>query len=75
MPEGLEVDFVRASSYQGTESSSTVALHVPDSLAVSGRHVLLVRSPLARASAPFGKKLRRICSGSLLVSDIPILAC
>ena len=43
MPEGLEVDFVRASSYQGTESSSTVTLHVHGSLAVSGRHVLLVR--------------------------------
>ena len=45
MPEGLEVDCVRASSYQGTKSSSTVTLHVPGSLAVTGRHVLLVRVP------------------------------
>lgn len=45
VPEGLEVDFVRASSYQGTASSSTVTLHVPGSLAVTGRHVLLVRTP------------------------------
>ncbi|KAK9842539.1 hypothetical protein WJX81_005065 [Elliptochloris bilobata] len=42
VPEGLEVDFVRASSYRGTESSGSVALHLPDSLSVAARHVLLV---------------------------------
>ncbi len=70
MPDGLEVDFVRASSYQGTESSSTVTLHVPSSLAVTGRHVLLVCSPLQSQPPSKPEQEARQISGLCLLKGL-----
>lgn len=45
VPEGLNIDFIRASSYHGTStlSSGDVQVVATQKIPVKGRHVLLVR--------------------------------
>lgn len=47
LPEGLNVDFIRASSYHGTSTSTSGSVEVSSlqKLDILGRHVLLVSSP------------------------------
>ena len=42
VPHNLEMDFLRISSYVGTQSSGTGSMSMQSRLSVKGRHVLVV---------------------------------
>ena len=44
VPEDLDMDFLRISSYVGTQSSGNSTMAMQSQLPIKGRHVLLVRS-------------------------------
>lgn len=45
VPRGLEMDFLRISSYVGTQSSGNNTMAMQPRLPVKGRHVLVVSNP------------------------------
>merc|ERR1712130_903339 len=71
VPEGLHLDFVRASSYHGTSTSTSgnVEIAATQKIPVKGRHVLLVEDighrqnsfEVEGALAESGRKFRPAC--------------
>jgi hypothetical protein len=79
VPDGLNLDFIRASSYHGTSTSTSGQIKVEvvatQKIAVEGRHVLLVSNlaPFSRKSFHPAKLQKNPCKTAFTLQNCSLL--